>query len=222
MMTPDRKARKLMREYQKTGIVGKAALRSDMDPKTARKYIKAGKLPSQIQVTHRWRTRQDPFEEHWGQCKDILDGAPDMEGKFLFEWLCEQYPGKYQEGQMRTFQRRVRQWKAISGSDKEVFFPRVHDPGRRMSTDCTHMDDLGITINGERFAHLLCHCVLTYSNWEWGTICHSESLLALRSGIQAALFRLGHVPLEHWTDHSSAATHNPTSLDGHRRPFNKD
>ena len=56
---------------------------------------------------------------------------------------------------------------------------------------------------------MLCHSVLTYSNWEWATICQSESLPALRSGIQAALFRLGHVPREHWTDNSGAATHRP-------------
>jgi hypothetical protein len=200
----------------------KAALRSDMDPKTARKYIKSGKLPSQMPSEHTWRTRPDPFEAHWGQCEVILDAVPDLEGKFLFEWLCERHPGVYQEGQVRTFQRRVREWKALNGVDKEVFFPQVHEPGRRMSTDCTHMDELGITINGSPFPHLLCHCVLTCSNWEWGTICHSESLLALRTGIQAALFQLGHVPMEHWTDHSSAATHNPTKEDGKRRPFNKD
>ena len=149
MMTPDRKVRKMMGEYQKTGNVVKAALRSDMDPKTARKYIAAGKLPSQMQVEHTWRTRPDPFEAHWGQCEGILDVAPEMEGKFLFEWLCEQYPDIYQEGQVRTFQRRVREWKALSGPDKEVFFPQVHEPGRRMSTDCTHMDELGINQRDE-------------------------------------------------------------------------
>jgi len=39
---------------------------------------------------------------------------------------------------------------------------------------------LEITIRGEPFAHLLFHAVLTYSNWQWIRICHSESLLALR------------------------------------------
>jgi len=222
MVTPDRKVRKLMEEYQKTGKLSKAALRSDLDPKTARKYLKAGKLSSQMRVKHTWQTRLDPFDQHWGQCEGILDDAPELEGKFLFEWMCEQYPGEYQEGQLRTFQRRVREWKALKGPDKEVFFPQVHEPGQRMSTDCTHMDKLGITINRDPFPHLLCHCVLTCSNWEWATICHSESLLALRTGIQAALFRLGHVPREHWTDHSSAATHNPTIEDDRHRPFNKD
>ena len=50
MVTPDRKVRKLMKEYQKTGSVLKAALRADLDPKTGRKYLKAGKLPSQMAV----------------------------------------------------------------------------------------------------------------------------------------------------------------------------
>ena len=98
---------------------------------------------------------------------------------------------------------------------------RSTSPGRRMSTDFTHAEDLGVTIGGAPFEHLLCHCVLTYSNWEWATICHSESMLALRVGIQAALFRLGRVPREHWTDHSSAATHRPgKDAEGQSREFN--
>lgn len=220
MITPDRKVRKLMSEYQKTGNLSKAALRADLDLKTARKYVKSGKLPSQMRKDRAWRTREDPFIRHWAECAEILEDTPELEGKFLFEWMCEQYPGEYQEGQVRTFQRRVREWRALKGPDKEVFFPQLHKPGERMSTDCTHMDELGITINGATYSHLLCHCVLTYSNWEWATICHSESLLALRSGIQEALFRLGHIPREHWTDNSSAATHRPGKEDENRRQFN--
>ncbi len=50
--------------------------------------------------------------------------------------------------------------------------------------------------------------MLPYSNWEWATICHSESLLSLRHGVQEALFRLGRVPEYHQTDNSTGATHN--------------
>lgn len=52
MITPDRKVRKLMEEYQKTGKLLKASLRADLDPKTARKYLRGGKLPSQLKVEH--------------------------------------------------------------------------------------------------------------------------------------------------------------------------
>ena len=53
---------------------------------------------------------------------------------------------------------------------------------------------------------MLMHSVLPYSNWEWGRVVQSESLAALRLGIQSSLFQLGHVPETHQTDHSSAAT----------------
>lgn len=221
MTTPDRKVRKLMEEYQRTGNLSKSALRADLDPKTARKYVRAGKLPSQMKKEHTWRTRTDPFEEHWAEAESMLEAAPELEAKSLFEWLCGYHPGEYQEGQLRTFQRKVRLWRALEGPGKEVYFCQVHEPGRRMSTDFTHMGKLGITIAGEPFDHLLCHCVLTFSNWEWATICHSESMLALRNGIQNALFRLGRVPGENWTDHSSAATHQPAgSTDDSKREFN--
>ena len=207
MVTPDRKVRKLMEEYQKSGKVSTAGLRADLDAKTARKYLRTGKLPSQLKEERHWRTREDTFAEHWGEAKAMLEAAPELEGKMLFDWLSEQYPGSYQEGQLRTFQRRVRKWRALEGPPKEVYFPQEHEPGVRLETDFTWMNRLEITINKEPFSHLLCHCVLTYSNWEWGTVCHSESLLALKKGVQEALVRLGRVPREHWTDHSTAATH---------------
>src|SRR6056297_1695777 len=107
METPDRKVEKLMTEYEKTNNMTKAALRADMDRKTARKYVKAGKLPSQMKKPHDWRTREDPFEADWAECEAMLADAPELQAKSLFEHLCEQHPDKYQEGQLRTFQRRV-------------------------------------------------------------------------------------------------------------------
>ena len=221
MITSDMKVRKLMKEYSLTNKIGLSALRADMDRKTARKYIKSEKLPSQMKIERTWKTRVSPFDAHWRECECILEDIPELEAKYLFEWLCRRYPGKYQEGQLRTFQRKCSDWRVLHGAEKEVFFPQNHEPGKRMSTDCTHADELGITINYKPFPHLLYHCVLTYSNWQWATICHSESLLALRSGIQSALFQLSHIPQEHWTDHSSAATHSPSSKDKDGHKFNQ-
>ena len=88
MATPDRKVRKLVEEYGKTGVLKTAALRADMDEKTARKYLRAGRLPSEMQVRHTWRTREDPFEEHWPEAERMLEALPELEAKELFEWLC--------------------------------------------------------------------------------------------------------------------------------------
>jgi hypothetical protein len=64
-----------------------------------------------------------------------------------------------------------------------------------------------MTLEGQAFAPLLCHFVLPYSNWEWACRCQSESLLALKKGVQEAVFRLGRVPEWHQTDNSCGATH---------------
>ncbi|MEK7218371.1 MAG: IS21 family transposase [Patescibacteria group bacterium] len=220
-MVPDRKVRMLMAAIEKTGKLGMAAMRADMDRKTARKYRRAGRLPSEMRASHTWRTRPDPLVALWPKAEAMLAEAPELEAKALFEWLVERNPGAYQEGHLRTFQRRVQRWRALEGPSQEVYFPQEHLPGKKMETDFTNMNSLGITIRGVPFPHLLCHTVLPYSNWEWGKICHSESLLALRGGLQAALGRLGRIPEEHWTDHSTAATHEIPEGEGGQRGFNR-
>ena len=92
-----------MEEFKKHGKVGRAALRADMDRKTARKYLAADKLPSELKEPRTWRTRADPFEDDWPYVLEMLEDAPDLEAVALFEHLVECQPGKYQEGQVRTF-----------------------------------------------------------------------------------------------------------------------
>lgn len=83
-----------------------------------------------------------------------------------------------------------------------------HHPGRLAASDFTHMEELGVTIQGQSFAHLIYHFVLTYSNWETGTVCFSESFESLSEGLQTALWELGKVPSRHRTDRLSTAVNN--------------
>ena len=53
--------------------------------------------------------------------------------------------------------------------------------------------------------------MLTYSNFESVTLCHSESFEALSTGVQNAFFSFGGVPLTHRTDSLSAAIRNHSS-----------
>jgi len=197
-----------MDEYSRHGKIETAGLKAGMGRKAAAKYIKAGKLPSDLEQPREWRTRPDPFEEVWPEIKQRLVDAPELEAKTLFEDLLEREPEGFAPGQLRTLQRRVKQWRAQEGPDKTVFFSQLHRPGEAAQTDFTWATELGITIGAELFEHMLCHFVLPYSNWEWATVCHSESMLALKHGIQDAVFQLGRVPTFHQTDHSTAATHN--------------
>ena len=207
-----------MEEISRHGRVGMASMKAGMDRKTGRKYLKSGKLPSELKQPHTWRTRVDPFEEDWPEMNKRLKDAPEFEAKTLFEHLLASKPGRYQEGQLRTFQRRVREWRAMEGPPKEVYFAQEHRPGEAMQTDFTRVTEFEVTIAGRPFAHMLCHVVLPYSNWEWATVCHSESMAAIKRGLQAAVFRLGRVPRFHQTDNSTAATHD---LATGKRGFNK-
>ena len=80
------------------------------------------------------------------------------------------------------------------GPGKEVFFAQASPPGGLCQSDFSHMTELGVTIGGRSFAHLIYHFVLTYSNWETLTICYSESFESLSEGLQNALWELGGVP----------------------------
>lgn len=208
-----------MDEVKRGTGIGVAALRAGLDRKTGRKYLETGQLPSERKGLRTWRTRADPFEADWPRLEAMLVDAPELEAKTLFEWLMRTHPGRYDPGQLRTLQRHVRRWRAQSGPPKRVFFPQEHRPGERAQTDFTSGNVLGITIAGEALAHLLCHVVLPYSNWEWATVCRSESLAALRRGVQEAFFELGFVPKEHQTDNSTAATHD---LRTGKRGFNEE
>lgn len=209
-----------MEEYSKHGKKGLAAVKAGMDRKTGQRYRELGKLPSQLKKPRTWRTREDPFTDVWEDLARRLTDAPELEAKTLFELLVAQEPARWSSGQLRTLQRRVRQWRAQHGPEKEVFFAQVHRAGEAMQTDFFNANELQIRISGERFEHLICHPVLPYSNWEWATVCHSESLMALRVGVQSALFQLGRVPEWHQTDNSTAATHRPA--EGKKRPFNEE
>src|SRR3954462_3563204 len=96
----DAQVRKLMEEMSKGGRVGRAAMKADMDRKTARKYIDEGKLPSEISRERDWRTREDPFAEHWPEVEALLTDAPDLEAKTVFAVLQEKHPESYEEGQL--------------------------------------------------------------------------------------------------------------------------
>lgn len=184
-----------------------AAAKAGMSTKTAFKYRKSGQLPSQMKELHDWRTRQDPFEKEWAWALELLLVNPGLEAKTIFNYLQREHPGEYQDGQLRTLQRRIKHWRATEGPAKEVFFPQIHYPGDLGASDFTHMTSLGITIQGLQFDHMLYHFVLTYSNWEDVSICYSESLESLSSGLQNALWTLGGVPTRHRTDRMSLAVH---------------
>jgi hypothetical protein len=200
-----RRLRKLSKTEKNQEV---AAAKAGMAPKTAREYLRDPRLPSERKEDRSWRTRCDPFTDVWKEVREQLTANPGLEAKTLFEALQRKYPGQFADGQIRTLQRRLKRWRATEGPEREVFFTQQHVAGRLGQSDFTHMNDLDITIGGQRFPHLLFHFVLAFSNWEAVSLCYSESFESLSDGLQNALWELGGVPLEHRTDRMSLAVKN--------------
>jgi len=208
-MVTDRQVRILMTLINKEETLAAAAAKANMDEKTARKWRDCGMLPSESKGERNWRTRANPFEDVWEDIREKLTVNPGLEAKTLFEYLQRRYPGRFSDGQIRSFQRRVKAWRALDGPAKEVFFPQLYNPGELCESDFTRMGKLEVTIQGQFFDHLLYHFVLPYSNWETGIICFSESFESLSEGLQSALWDLGGIPKSHRTDRLSTAVHKP-------------
>ena len=59
-MVTDQQVRRLRRLDLRGLARGQAAAQAGMDDKTARKYRRLGRLPSEVRREHPWRTKPDP------------------------------------------------------------------------------------------------------------------------------------------------------------------
>jgi hypothetical protein len=86
-MVTDRQVKRLMKLLSRGRTLAAAAAKADMDEKTARKYRKLGRLPTEVKSKHTWRTREDPFGHVWDELKAKLAVNPGLEAKTLFDDL---------------------------------------------------------------------------------------------------------------------------------------
>lgn len=176
-----------------------------MSLRTARRYLNRTE-PPKSRKPRDYRTRPDPFGEVWHEVTNLLSKDDGLEAKTVMEWLLERYPEKFHPGQLRTLQRRIKDWRILEGPVRnDVFFPQVIRPGQQTQSDFTWCNKLEITIAGKPFPHLLFHLVLPYSRWEAASIATSESFESLSEGYSRAVRELGAVAPEHRTDNLAAA-----------------
>ena len=200
----------LLRQRQMEGKKQQtAAAMAGMSERSARKW-QCGPLPSETKQERRWRTRPDPFDGVWEE--EILpllrgEAAGRLRATTIIEWLEEKSPGRFSASQLRTLQRRLQDWRALNGPDQEVYFPQEHPPGREAQLDFTHCNSLGVTIGGRRYRHLLFQLVLSHSGWRYAEVVAGETFVALKQGLQNALWELGGAPQVIRSDNSSALTH---------------
>ncbi len=83
-----------MKERHKGTTQQLAAARAGMSERTARRYERAGKLPSQLKEPRTWCTRPNPFEQDWPWVVEQLQRDPALQGATLFALLCAEHPGQ--------------------------------------------------------------------------------------------------------------------------------
>ena len=71
-MVTDQQVRRLFKLIQTEKNLGIAAMKAGMDEKTARKYRRNGKLPSDLKHEHSWQTHKDAFEDVWDGIQSIV------------------------------------------------------------------------------------------------------------------------------------------------------
>ena len=209
-MVRDAQVRVLRRKLMEGKTQEAAAAAAGMSERSARRW-QNGPYPSQARKPHSWRTRPDPFGEVFAREVVPLLAADEkrvLEARTILGELERRHPGAFSTSQLRTLQRRMREWRALHGPEKEVYFPQEHPPGREAAFDFTRCNDLGVMIGGESFAHLLFELALSHSGWRWQMVATSESFEALAAGVQGALWALGGVTEVLRSDNLSAATHD--------------
>lgn len=80
-----------------------------------------------------WRTRLDPFASVWQS--DVVpllqaDERGVLDATTILEELRRRHTGAFAMGQVRTLQRRLHEWRALHGPEKEVMFEQKHEAGR--------------------------------------------------------------------------------------------
>lgn len=164
-----------------------AAAKASLSRATAYRIEKNPQLPSQVKMP-RDRRRPDPLADIFdAEIVPLLKAAPGIRAVAVFEEMLRRHPD-LSEGVRRTMERRIRAWRAINGGEQEVIFRQVHEPGRLGLSDFTNMNELGITVAGQPFDHLLYHFRLAYSGFEHAhVVLGGESFVALAEGLQKAL-----------------------------------
>jgi hypothetical protein len=72
----------------------------------------------------------------------------------------------------RTLERRIRQWRALNGPERDIIFRHSPEPSYMAQSDFVHAEDLGVIIAGQRL--LICSITSSWSTeagnisaWFW-------------------------------------------------------
>ena len=161
-----------------------AAARAGFSAATGYRIEQDRRLPSQ-KKTLRGRRRPDPLAAIFDtEIVPLLQSAPGIRPIAVLDEMLRRHPD-LPGNVRRTLERRIRDWRALHGEERDVMFRQVHQPGQLGLSDFTEMDSLGITVTGVTLDHRLYHFRLACSGFEHAhVILGGESYVALAEGLQ--------------------------------------
>ena len=162
------------------------------------------------------RPDPDPFKGVWEE--EILpllkgDAPGRLRATTIIEWLEERHPGLFSPSQLRTLQRRLQDWRALNGPDQTRRStspgapPGARGPAGLQPLQLLHCNSLRAAIGGRPYRHRPFQLVLSHSGWRYAEVAAGETFLALKQGLQNALWELGGSPRVIRSDNTSALTH---------------
>ena len=199
---------RLFTKHRSTDPIPVAAARAGFSAAIGYRLAQDPRPPSEKR-TPRGRRRPDPLADVFdAEVAPMLEASPGLRPVAVLEELLRRHP-ELGAGIRRTLERRIRQWRALHGPEREVILRQTHEPGRMGLSDLTDMAAAGVTVAGAPLPHRLYDFRLVFSGFEHGhVVLKGESFVALAAGLQDALWALGGAPREHRTDSLSAAFRN--------------
>jgi hypothetical protein len=111
-----------------------AAPRVNSPEPSSRYWRCSGKTTKYHSVKRSWRTRRDPYELVWDKVERELEQNPNLCVKDYFQTLQRDYPGQFNQGQLRTLQRRVKEWRAKRATPYEMVIHPMINSGEEFQT----------------------------------------------------------------------------------------
>ena len=131
-----------------------SAAKSGLSLATGKRIDRDPRAPSAKKQRRIYRTRPDPLADVWDEeIVPLLQAAPGLRPISLFDELARRHPDRIGPSFRRTLERRVAEWKALHGADRDVMFRQIQQPGRMGLSDFTDVSEFGVIIGGQRLEH---------------------------------------------------------------------
>ena len=158
-------------KHRKTSTTEVAAAKAGFSAATGYRIKRDPRRPSQKKAP-RGRRRPDPLAGIFDSgVVPMLENNAGVRPVGVLQELMRRHP-ELDPGIRRTLERRIRDWRARYGPEREVIFRQTHEPGRIGLSDFTSMNSLGVTIAGQPLDHMLYHFRLP-----WSGLAHAQVVL---------------------------------------------